>query len=332
MNLIQRAARAVDGAQRRWRIAAFVFAVYKKFGDDRGGSLAALLTFYGFLSLFPLLLVWVTVLSLFPGAGHSLIEHVERSAFAQFPIIGAKLSSNIHQLHRNSALGLAVGIVTVLWGSQGAIQTAQFAQAQVWNVPGTGRPNFWAREARTLAMMGVLVVFLVASTAVAGFATIGHRSAPVVVAGIALSLVLNVSLFAVAFRILTPAQLTSPMLPGAVVGGCAWTAQQYFGGVLVDHTLRNASPDYGFFAIVLGLIAWMYLGAEASLYAAEVNVVWARHLWPRAMVQPPLTTADKQVLSAIVLQDARRPEQRVAVDYDEGAPAGATAEAVESHH
>jgi YihY family inner membrane protein len=330
VNSIERVVRLVDEKQQRSGPLGFTFAVVKKFGDDRGGMLAALLTFYGFLSLFPLLLLLVTILGFFPGGAHSLVHRVERSAFSEFPIVGTKLSSNIHELHRKSIAGLIVGIAGVIWGSQGAMQTAQFAQAQVWNLPGDARPNFWSRGARTLTMMGALGLFLLASTVAAGFVTIGNHTLSVAILGSLASLVLNVGLFVVAFRILTPAQVGwSSMITGAVAGGVAWTALQYLGGILVDHTLRNASPVYGFFAVVLGLIGWIYFGSEVIVYAAEVNVVKARRLWPRAMVQPPLTKADKQVLSAIVLQDKRRPEQTVEVGYDPevgSADPGATTE------
>ena len=64
MNVAERLVRRVDRAQQGVRPLAFAVGVFKKFGDDRGGSLAALLTFYGFLSLFPLLLLLVTILGL----------------------------------------------------------------------------------------------------------------------------------------------------------------------------------------------------------------------------------------------------------------------------
>jgi YihY family inner membrane protein len=316
MNRAERIVRALDSKQQGFGPAAFIFAVVRKYGDDRAGQLAALLTFYGFLSLLPLLLLLVTVLGYFPAGTHSLVHRIESAAFHQFPIVGSKLSANIHQLHRRSVVALVIGIVGVLWGSQGAMQSSQYAQAEVWNVPNEVRPNYWARLARTFSMMGVLGLFLLASTVLAGLVTIGHQHTLVVAGSIVLSLVLNMALFTTAFRILTPKQVNwRSMIPGALAGGCAWTVLQFAGGELVNHTLRNASPVYGFFAVVLGLLGWIYLGAEVIVYAAEVNVVSARRLWPRSIVQPPLTEADEEVLSAIVLQGKRRPEQRVATGY-----------------
>ncbi len=231
MNIVERLARKADTAQQGVRPIAFAVGVFKKFGDDRGGSLAALLAFYGFLSLFPLLLLLVTILGFFSGSEHSFVQRVENSAFSQFPVAGTKLSSNIHGLQGRSIFGLIVGILFVLWGSQGALQTAQYAQAEIWNIPGVNRPNFWARLGRTGLMMLVLGLFLLASTVLAGVVTIGHHGAWAVVGAVVVSLIVNVGLFVVAFRLLTPKQIPwKDMVPGAMVGAVGWTVLQYLGG------------------------------------------------------------------------------------------------------
>lgn len=320
MNPLERVVRRVDGAQRRCAPLAFGFGVVKKFGDDRGGLLCAMLAFYGFLSIFPLLLLLVTVLGFLGGGPHSLAHRIEASAFSEFPLVGSKLSSNIHALHDRNVFGLVVGILVVLWGSQGALQTAQYAQAEVWHVPAAVRPNFWARLGRTALMTVVLGAFLVASTVLAGVVTIGDHGAWAGVGAAVLSLCLNVVLFGVAFRVLTPRQIAwSDLWPGAIAGGAGWTVLQYVGGLLVEHNLRNTSKVYGSFALVLGLIAFLYLSAELTVYAAEVNVVRARRLWPRSIVQPPLTPADREVLSSLALEGKRRPEQYVGVGFSDTA-------------
>jgi YihY family inner membrane protein len=248
MNAVERLIRKADRAQQDVRPLAFVVGVWKKFGDDRGGSLAALMTFYGFLSLFPLLLLLVTILGFFGASEHSFVGRVENSAFSQFPVVGTKLSTNIHGLHDRSVLGLVVGILVVLWGSQGAIQTAQYAQAEVWNIPGVNRPSFGARLGRTASMIALLGVFLVVSTGVAGVVTIGHHGGLAVFGAVVASLVVNIGLFVVAFRLLTPKQVPwSDLTPGALVGAAGWTILQYLGGVLVEHSLRNTSKEYGTF-------------------------------------------------------------------------------------
>jgi uncharacterized BrkB/YihY/UPF0761 family membrane protein len=102
---------------------------------------------------------------------------------------------------------------------------------------------------------------------------------------------------------------------GAIVGGVAWQALLAVGVYLVGHNLKHASEVYGFFAVVLGLLSWLYLGAQLTLYAAEVNVVRARHLWPRSLLQPPLTRPDERALVDLAKQEERRPEQAVEVTF-----------------
>jgi hypothetical protein len=80
---------------------------------------------------------------------------------------------------------------------------------------------------------------------------------------------------------------------------------------VVGHDLKGASATYGMFGLVIGLLAWISLGATVTLYSAELNNVLARRLWPRSLVQPPLTSADQQSLALQALVNQRRPEQRV---------------------
>ncbi len=322
MNPVERLARRADRAQQGWAPAAFVVGVVKKYGDDRAGTLAALLTYYGFISLFPLLLVLVTVLGMVAGSNSSFTQTVEHSALSQFPIIGTKLGTQIQVLHRNSTVALVLGLLGLLYGGQGAMQAGQLAMAEVWNVPGVVRPNYWVRLVRSLLMMAVLGLFLLATTATAAFVSYGHHAVAVRVGAVAATVALNVALYVLAFRILTPKTVSHRgLLPGAMLGAVAWTALQFAGSVLVTHLLRNMTPVYGFFATVLGLLAWISLGAQVTMYAAELNVVRARRLWPRGLVQPPLTEADERVLADVARQQERRPEQRVTVRFHRGARA-----------
>lgn len=301
----------------------FLYGVVKKYGDDRGGQLSALVAYYGFLSLFPLLLVLVTVLGVVAGSSSSLTRRIEHSALSQFPVIGSSgskgsLANNIHALHDNSVIGLVVGMLALAWGSQGASQIGQFAMAQLWNIPGVHRPHFWNRLQRTGALMVVLGVFLILGSALAGIASAAGQAGLVRAGGEVGSLAANCVLYLLAFRVLTPKQIRlKDLVPGALVGAVGWTALQVGGTLLIAHQLRHTSQVYGTFAIVLGLIGWIYLGAMLTMYAAEANVVLARRLWPRSMVRPPLTAADRRVLVAIAEQNVGHPEQRVTVRFDD---------------
>jgi uncharacterized BrkB/YihY/UPF0761 family membrane protein len=129
-------------------------------------------------------------------------------------------------------------------------------------------------------------------------------------------LVLNLLLLLVMFQLLTGARLRWRWLvPGAVVGGLGWSVLQTIGVQLVNRQLERANLLYGVFAVVLVLLGWLYLSTQLVLYAAELNVVLARRLWPRSLLQPPLTEPDRQVLTALAQTEERRPEQRVQVTF-----------------
>jgi YihY family inner membrane protein len=306
----------VDRWQQRHRSSAFAVAVVKKYGDDRGGQLAALVTYYGFLAMFPLLLVFVTVLGYLvhddPGLRRDLLD----TALADFPIVGDELRRNVGALGGNG-LGLVVGLLALVWGSLGVAQVSQHAMAQVWNVPGTSRPGFFPRLARSLLVLVVLGVAVLGTAALTAVVTLVPAGAAIPVLSTVLVVVLNVALYWLAFRVLTPAEIpTRALLTGAVVGGIAWTALQAVGGWLVARQLRNTSELYGTFGVVLGLLFFLYLAAEIMVYAAEINVVKARHLFPRSLAPPPLTEADERVLADVAEAERRRPEQEVDVSFD----------------
>jgi YihY family inner membrane protein len=300
--------------QRAW--IAFPYAVTKKFGDDQAGNLAALIAYYGFLSLFPLMMVLVTLLGLLLRNNPELQDAIRTSALANFPVLGGQIRNNIHSL-RGSGLALGIGLGLALWAGLGVMKVLQTAMNAVWNVPFRARPNFWVSLLRAIIMLFVLGVITIASAA-AGSVGGGSESWLLRIFGIATSVVLNLVLFLLAFRILTSEDVTwRDVCPGALVAALAWTTLQAIGGYVVSHRLQGASDTYGTFAIVIGLLAWIYLGAQVTLFAAEVNVVRKRRLWPRAIVQPPLTEADERALKSYAEQEKRRPEEDVDVRIEE---------------
>lgn len=315
MNALERGLRRLDAFQQRHRPTAFAFAVIKKFGDDRGGSLAALLTYYGFLSLFPLLLLLVTGLGFVLGHNPDLQRRIVDSALSEFPIIGTELRSSVNALH-GSGVALLIGVIGLLWGSLGVSQAAQHAMAEVWNIPGRERPGFFPRLARSFSIIALLASGLVATTALSG---VGTATGPAMfwrVLTIAASVGINAVVFFVGYRLLTPKVIeTRSLVPGALLAAAGWSLIQALGGYLVAHQLRQTSEVYGFFAIVLGLIAFLSLGANLTIYAAEVNVVLARRLWPRSIVQPPLTDPDRAALREMAQREERRPEERIDVRF-----------------
>ncbi len=149
--------------------------VTKKYGDDYGGNLVVQLTYAMFMTVFPLLLLAVTILSIVLANDPSLRQRVIDSAFGQFPVVGQQLAHNIHALKRNSTFGLVVGIGGLLYGTTSLAQAGLFAMAQIWNVPVASRPSYITRLGRSFTFLIVLALGLVLTTALTGFGTFGRH-------------------------------------------------------------------------------------------------------------------------------------------------------------
>ncbi len=278
----------LDRFQQRHRATAFGYGVVKKYSQDQGSNLSALIAYYGFLSLFPLLLLFYTVSSYvlphFPGAQRALTA----SVVGEFPVIGPQLHSNTaHPLH-GSPIALLVGVASLAWGALGVSKILQQAMHEVWGVPRHARPKFATKVGKGLLLFVVLGVGIAATTAVAGVGSVldwGPFGS--VLAALPAALV-NIAVFLVMFRLLSPPDVKSrTLLPGALFAGIGWQVLQTVGVNLVSHQLRHSSQVYGVFGVTLGLLSFLYLAAELTVYAAEINVVRSRHLWPRSLVAPP---------------------------------------------
>jgi YihY family inner membrane protein len=321
MNPIERVVRPIDRFQQGHTFPAVVFGVMKKFGDDNAGVLVSNLAYAAFGAIFPLLLLLVTVLGIVLKNNPSLQHDIINSTLSEFPIIGNQIGNNIHALQKGSTFALVISILGLVWASTGLAQAGQFAMAQVWDLPGPERPNYVVRLIRSLAFLGVLALGVVLTTGLASFGTFTGQAWYLLGAAEVVAVLINTGTYFLAFRVLTPKGVaTRKLWPGAVFGGVAWTALQALGGYFVGHQLKNTSQVYGTFALVLGLLAWIYLGVSLSIYAAELNVVLAERLWPRSIVQPPLTEADERALAAQIMENQRRPEQQVGITYTPASP------------
>lgn len=296
-----------DRFQRGFVATSFVFAVIRKFMDDRAGRLAALVAYYSFFSLFPLMLALTTILGYVLQGNESLQAEVVDSVIAQFPVIGDQIQQEVGSL-RGDAVALAVGIAGALWAGLAAMNAAQDAMNDIWDVPLGDRPNFLFRRMRAVLMLAVLGVGIAGATTVNNIANqiaVGAAAKAGLFAG---NFVLNVVTLGLAFQVLTDLPLrTRQILPGAIVGAGAYLGLQTAGNVLVQRSLES-SETYGAFAVVLGLLTWLYLVAQVTLFAAEINVVASRGLWPRVFVgNDPPTAADVEAAVAQV-RSAKRGE------------------------
>jgi len=235
----------------------------------------------------------------------------------QVPLIGKTLTGNVHQLQRSSIIGLIVGFVVLIWGASGLAQAGLFTMAQVWNLPGPARPGYVQRLGRAMLFIALLGGGVIVTTGLASLNTYVLKGFWAVILAELLVVAFNTGMYLGAFRALTAKGVpTRQLLPGAITGGICWTVLQVLGTWLVHHFLHSDSL-YGVFATVLGLLAWIYLAVLVTVYSAEINVVLSRRLWPRSIVQPPLTEADRASMALQALQNQRRPEQHVEVTFDD---------------
>jgi membrane protein len=306
---------AVDHFQQRHRWLSFVAAVAKKFGDDQAGQLAALISYYAFVSLFPLLLVFVTILGFVLEGNPGLREEIETGTLGQFPIVGDQL--RLHSLS-GSTLALAIGLVGALLAGMGVTNAAQNAFNRIWDVPFKHRPNFLLARLRSLGMLAVLGLLTIVSTVVAGYVGTSSHGALETAGAVVVAFAFNLILFMTAFGLLTAAEVGwRELAPGVVTAAVLWQLLEHLGGFYVDHVLRRTEPLYGTFALVLGLLAWLYLGSQLVIFAAEVNVVRVRRLWPRSFLSAPLLEADKRALTSSAEVEERVHEENVEVSFED---------------
>src|SRR6201997_2447708 len=292
----------LDNLQRRNRAVGVTIAVIYKYLDDQGGYLAALITYYGFVSLFPMLLLLTTGLG-FVLAGHpDLQAQVLHSTLSQFPVIGSQL----HQPQGLSGgtVAVVVGIAGALYGGLGVGQAVQNAMDSVWAVPRNKRPDLIRSRLRSLLLLLVLGSAAVAATAISAVGQTTQALGVFGKIGLALTAVaINGLICLVALRVTTARGLTyRQVFPGALAAAFIWQILQWLGAGYVRHTVKTASATNSVFALVLGLLAFLFLVSSTLVLCAEINVVLVERLYPRALLAPftddaDLTQADRATYS-----------------------------------
>jgi membrane protein len=296
-------AERLDRLQRRHPGAGFPIAVLYKFFDDSGSYLAALIAYYGFLSLFPALLLLSTVLGFLLGGHPALQQQLLHSALSQFPVIGSQLG----QPRRlgGGISGLIVGGVGALYGGLGVAQAIQYAMNTAWMVPRNSRPNPFKARGRSLLLLGTMGLTFVGTTVLSGLGSSAGAYGASLSAGVqvlvtAAAVLINAGVFVLGFRLSTARELTvRQVAPGALIAAVVWQLLESFGGVYVGHVVKSASATNGVFALVLGLLAFLYVAALSVVLSTELNVVRVEHLHPRALLTPftdnvDLTGGDKR--------------------------------------
>lgn len=292
----------VDGFQRRHPKIGLPLAVAYKFFDDQGMYLAALIAFYGFLSLFPLLLLLSTVLNFALAGDPELQKRVLDSALGQFPVVGFQLKDP--RGVSGSGVGLAVGILGTVYGGLGVAQAAQNAMNTMWRIPRNSRPNPLRARLVSIRLLLVVGLAILGTTVLSGLGVSAESFGANIGTGLKVllvvaSMLVNALVFTLGFRVATARSLTwRETLPGAIAAAVSWQLLQFFGTTYIGHVVKHAEVFNGVFALVLGLIVWIYLEAIVVVLAVEYNAVRSLGLWPRALLTPftdnvQLTAADE---------------------------------------
>ncbi|TSD97253.1 ribonuclease BN [Skermania sp. ID1734] len=311
----------LDCLQQRHRWLGFPIAVIYKFVDDQGGYLAALITYYAFVSLFPLLLILTTILSYVLRNYPDLQKRIVDSALSQFPVIGDQLQTPEHL--SGGPAGLIVGVAVALYGGLGVAVAFQNAMNVAWSVPRNQRPDPIVARVRGLVLLATVGV------AVIGLTVLSRLSAAIDFGGIwsRLSMIgsvaLNTAVFVAAFKIGAARTLgIRQVLPGALSAAVLWQLLQTFGSIYVGNVIAHSTATNGVFALVLGLLAFLYLAAAMIVICAEIDVVRVNKLFPRALLTPftekvTLTPGDRRTYTGQALAQRNKDFQQIDVSFDQ---------------
>jgi len=305
----------IDKFQQRRPALALPYAIIKKYGDDNGGYQAALITYYGFLSLFPLMLVVVTVMQIAFHNQPTVRAEVAESISHFFPMLSTQLQQNIHSLH-GAGFGLAIGIVLTIYGARGAADVFRHTLNNIWQVPRMRRTGFPKNIVESLIVMLTIAFGFLATLGVSSFsAALGHAQWVKIVANLAgFFVVLCVFLFAA--RVATARRVPiKDMLVGSTFAALIIQLLLTFGSILVSHQLKNFDSLYGTFAIVLGMLFWIYLLAQVVVYAVEIDSVRHLGLWPRGLQADKPTEADLHAYELYAHVDRFIPKEEIDVRF-----------------
>lgn len=300
----------LDSFQRRHNWLGFPIAVLYKAFDDRAPYLAALVTYYAFVSLFPLILLFASLAGFVLQSDHHLRQQIIGSAVGNLPGIGSELRQQIRGF-RGSTAAVVVGVVGSVYGALGATQAAQAAFNQIYGVPRNEQPNPIRSRVRSLGLLILLGAAVAVSSGINVLVSTGNDISAQLgfglrVLGFVVSLAINLGLFTLAFQLLTAKDLRlHDVVTGGVIAGTAWQLMQTFGVRYVGHEVRHGGALYGVFGVVLATLAYVYVQALFLMMSAEINVVLERRLWPRALLTPftddvELTAADEEVYASYV--------------------------------
>jgi YihY family inner membrane protein len=278
----------LDRWQRRRPVLAFPWAVRKRYGEDHGGWLGAVVTYYGFFALAPFIVVAMTIADVLID-DPTIVDRILDALSKQLPFISGQADEELGPVNGRPIV-VIVGMVVAIWGAVNVMRVWQDTMNQMWGVPRYRRPRFFRALLRGGAIIGLLAAGVLGTAIIAGI-TLGIDLPLLAAAGTGIgSVAMNIVIAVVLFRLLVSRPLTvRQVLPGAIVVGVGTYALSIVGGLFVQHVIAGATTLYGSFATMVGLFAWIALLVKLVVYGALINVVRVEHLWPRCLTRsnPP---------------------------------------------
>lgn len=291
-----------------------MYAIIKKYSQDNCGYLGAVISYYGFLSLFPLLVVFTSLAKLLLKNNSALRERVVNSTVHYFPIVGNQLQQSIRS-PKETGVALIISLIIMLYGARGVASTLQYSLSSLWYIPQFKMPSFIKNLLRSLGIIIVGGVGLLIASLVSGYTAIPGNALFIKIITTSASLLLLWLTFIFIFKLaLVGHKRVRQVIVGAAITAIGLQILQTLGGFIMVHELKGLSSIYGTFALVVGLLFWIYLQAEVLLYAAEVDVIRAYHLYPRSLLGQ-LTSADKVVYRKQAGSKRQRAGEEIAIEF-----------------
>ena len=274
----------IEAFQRSHAFIAFPAAVVKRYGDDEAGKQAALVTYYAFLSLFPLLLIFMTTLGIVIQNNPGLENRISTTVYELFPAFGNDLKKNVGSL-QSSGIALALQALVLLYGARGLAVILQETFNNLWHIDKKQRPGMVGDTLRAFGMMAAVGIGIIVGTALSyGLGSVLNIGVLGTILVTVLNLLIAFGLFLIVFRLGTSSKVPlSQLVIGAAIACIGTLLVQRLGGFIMSEQLPKLEGSYGSFAVTLGMLFWIYLQAQIILYAIVVTVVRFEKDWPKKL-------------------------------------------------
>lgn len=295
MASVQKLVARFNKYQQKHRFSSFIVAVIKKYSDDKTGQRAALLTYYAFLSLFPLLLILTTLANTLMAHNSELKNEVIKGLTDYFPLLGNQLSSHVHSL-RVGGLALISGLLILIYGTRGVADSFRHSVQSIWLIPEDEQDKFPKSLAKSIALIIIGGFGFIAASILAGIAAASGRGVAFRLLSLAINLFILFWLFRflISFSLPRKVRYKSTRL-GAAVATIGLVILQSLGTYILARELKRLDALYSYFAVALGLLFWLYLQTQVLYYAIQIAVVSSNKLWPRSLEAHDPTDADKRL-------------------------------------